>query len=84
MQADDQAEKAIDEFMRSPKNSNRRSTGSPGTLNQSPGPLGSAKSVPLGGAPSYRKTGVNISKCYQMLCGRCGKRFSKIMIIEMT
>ena len=53
-------------------------------MNISPGPLGSAKTVANSGSPSYKKTGVNISKCYQMLCGRCGKRFSKIMIIEMT
>ena len=52
-------------------------------MNISPGPLGSAKTV-ANSQPSYKKTGVNISKCYQMLCGRCGKRFSKIMIIEMT
>lgn len=25
---------------------------------------------------NYKKTGVAISKCYEMLCGRCGKRFS--------
>lgn len=25
---------------------------------------------------TYKKTGVSLSKCYEMLCGRCGKRFS--------
>jgi len=42
---------------------------------------------------AYKKTGVIISKCYNMLCGQCGKRFSskklalkllEIMIVEMT
>ena len=33
---------------------------------------------------SFKKTGVCVSKCYQMLCGRCGRRFAKIMILELT
>ncbi len=32
-----------------------------------------------------KKTGVVISKCFEMLCGRCGKRFSsKIIFIILT
>jgi len=25
---------------------------------------------------AFKKTGVCVSKCYQMLCGRCGRRFA--------
>jgi hypothetical protein len=41
----------------------------------------------LGGAAmsgSFKKTGVIVTKTFQMLCGRCGKRFAKIMIVELT
>ena len=33
---------------------------------------------------STRKTGICVSKCYQMLCGRCGKRFASKYRIEGT
>ena len=53
--------------------------GSPAT-----GLLGSGS---LGGGAisgSFKKTGVIVTKTFQMLCGRCGKRFAKIMIVELT
>ena len=34
--------------------------------------------------PSFNKTGVCVSKCYQMLCGRCGCRFARTIVFEMT
>mmetsp|Transcript_12090 Transcript_12090/g.15430 ORF Transcript_12090/g.15430 Transcript_12090/m.15430 type:complete len:118 (-) Transcript_12090:1422-1775(-) len=77
---EDSIEKAIDDFMKSP-----RATGNNQRVaNQL------YKSKTLGGShngnnnSSFKKTGVNISKCYQMLCGRCGRRFTKIMILEQT
>lgn len=79
--------KAIDDFMRSPHNK-RKSEVSPAREMSTPGAspiLGSTKGASLASskrissnvsAASYKKTGVAISKCYEMLCGRCGKRFS--------
>ena len=31
---------------------------------------------PIQAMSTHKKTGVVISKCYNMLCGQCGKRFS--------
>ena len=33
---------------------------------------------------SFKKTGVCVSKCYQMLCGRCGCRFARTIVFDMT
>jgi len=52
------------------------SSGKNGGLNK---PVGAGASN-----SSFKKTGVCVSKCYQMLCGRCGRRFTKIMILEQT
>ena len=88
-QNEDQAARAIEEFMRSP--STKRKSEYVGSLSQtamsqpSASPiLGSAKnsmtnSKRLSSAvqsPVKKKNCVAISKCYEMLCGRCGKRFS--------
>ena len=33
---------------------------------------------------SQKKTGVCVSKSYQMLCGRCGRRFTKVMVLDLS
>ena len=64
-QYEDSVEKAIDDFMKSPRGANR--------LNN----LYKSKTMAASNSnSSFKKTGVNISKCYQMLCGRCGRRFT--------
>ena len=64
-------ERVIDEFMKSPRNNNqaRRS------LAQAK-PQGIVAGTSLANTSSFKKTGVCVSKCYQMLCGRCGRRFT--------
>ena len=82
--------------MRSPRNSNKadalkraKTTQSQqnGILRAGSPATGLMGSGSLGGAAvssSFKKTGVIITKTFQMLCGRCGKRFAKIMIVELT
>lgn len=36
------------------------------------------------GVAGPKKAGIVVSKCYNMLCGSCGKRFTKIMLLELT
>jgi len=88
---DESANRAIEDFMRSPRSLAQRktnnqapvisSTGSQKSLKHS-SRLSNKQGVP--GAQVYKKTGVQVSKSYQMLCGNCGKRFAKIMILELT
>ena len=81
---EDSSERAIDEFMRSPKGNARRSlaqqragVGKSGSQMRQAG-FASASNAnnSTSGGNSFKKTGVNVSKCYQMLCGRCGRRFA--------
>ena len=83
--------KAIEDFMRSPQKK-RKSEVSPSREVTTPSAspiLGSNKGASVASskrissnvsAASYKKTGVAISKCYEMLCGRCGKRFSSKLV----
>jgi hypothetical protein len=79
--------KAIEEFMRSPRDKKKNplellAMSAPSTspiLSTSKHSSLSAKnrmSSQNVAQSNYKKTGVSISKCYEMLCGRCGKRFS--------
>jgi len=80
---DESANRAIEDFMRSPRSLAQRktnnqapvisSTGSQKSLKHS-SRLSNKQGVP--GAQVYKKTGVQVSKSYQMLCGNCGKRFA--------
>lgn len=86
---DESTAKAIEEFMRSPKSQRKQSEISANQVGKSSMPgtspiLSSSKHSSLSTknrvsnsvVSTYKKTGVAISKCYEMLCGRCGKRFS--------
>ena len=84
---EESAAKAIEDFMRSPTK-NRKSEVSPSREVSTPSAspiLTNQKNLAIMtnkrnsnqvSSASYKKTGVAISKCYEMLCGRCGKRFS--------
>jgi hypothetical protein len=59
------AERQLDEFMKSPRMNRKalsRSTLSSSQMRQPP--------------MTVTKSGIVVSKCYNMLCGSCGKRFS--------
>ena len=73
---EDSNEKAIDDFMASPKASSslRRTQTSMRPDGRYGGGFMPNKGMAKNG--SFQKTGVCVSKCYQMLCGRCGKRFA--------
>ena len=69
VQLDDGQERALDDFFKSPKRSDiRMST------------AGQVASVSRSGAKdpksAQKKSTIIVSKCFNMLCGNCGKRFS--------
>lgn len=84
------AEKAIDDLLRSPTQGQRKSLLPSGSLYNSSVP-GSRNSVQtqqnrdsklfgsidrIASGVNSTKSGAVISKCFNMLCGNCGKRFS--------
>jgi hypothetical protein len=85
---DDSVDKAIDEFMRSPRSLRKSivsatSKGKGANLSLTNSGVNPTSTSTVMAANSTKKTGVCVSKCYQMLCGRCGRRFSKIMVVDM-
>ena len=85
VQMEEFAAKAIDDFMRSPKKRKseispvRSEMNTPGVspiLSNKQSPVNAKRASNQVSSASYKKTGVAISKCFEMLCGRCGKRFS--------
>ena len=85
MQLDEAAIRAVDNFMNAPVNNNRKSVQQQNretiVVPDQPKTL-KTKSTPLG--KTQNSNGVTISKSYTMLCGYCGKRFTKVMIVELT
>ena len=68
---------AIDDFMRSPKNSAITAANKHPSSSTTPAMMNmSNKSASAPAAQSFKKSGVCVSKSYQMLCGRCGRRFT--------
>ena len=64
---------AIDDFMRSPKSASRIKP-------YATGPNASSSAA----AVMRRQPGVCVAKSYQMLCGRCGRRFtSKLLFVYL-
>jgi hypothetical protein len=77
--------------MRSPRSYNARKSVMPGALNNSLiSSFGSPNASKRKGEKvsqslnTYKKTGVVYTKCYQMLCGNCAKRFTKVMVVDQT
>ena len=60
---------AIDEFMRSPRSVTQNRLGYTNSND-------SQVSISAAANASQRRPGVCVAKSYQMLCGRCGRRFT--------